>query len=172
MKPKKIDQIGCIDIGSNAIKYKQFRIIAGDNQSYSKELETYKRIPIRLGTYAFRKGKIRKKTINKLTESLDELVSNLDSKKINLIGGFATSAMRSASNGSEVCQYLNAKLNLNIHLLSGDQEAQLLNDLSNSFPTDGSYLFVDVGGGSTELFYKKSSKVMFKSLNLGAVRIY
>ena len=62
MKPKKIDQIGCIDIGSNAIKYKQFRIIADDNQSYSKELETYKRIPIRLGTDAFRKGKIRKKT--------------------------------------------------------------------------------------------------------------
>ena len=46
MNPKKIDQIGCIDIGSNAIKYKQFRIIANDNQSYSKELETYKRIPI------------------------------------------------------------------------------------------------------------------------------
>ena len=172
MNPKKIDQIGCIDIGSNAIKYKQFRIIAGDNQNYSKELETYKRIPIRLGTDAFRKGKIRKKTINKLTESLDELVSNLDSKKINLIGGFATSAMRSASNGSEVCQHLNTKLNLNIHLLSGDQEAQLLNDLSNSFPADGSYLFVDVGGGSTELFYKNSSNVMFKSLNLGAVRIY
>ena len=38
----KIDQIGCIDIGSNAIKYKQFRIIAGDNHNYSKELETYK----------------------------------------------------------------------------------------------------------------------------------
>ena len=85
MNPKKIDQIGCIDIGSNAIKYKQFRIIAGDNQNYSKELETYKRIPIRLGTDAFRKGKIRKKTINKLTESLEELVSSLDSKKINSI---------------------------------------------------------------------------------------
>ena len=77
MNPKKIDQIGCIDIGSNAIKYKQFRIIADDNQNYSKELETYKRIPIRLGTDAFRKGKIRKKTINKLTESLDELVLSL-----------------------------------------------------------------------------------------------
>ena len=65
MNPKKIDQIGCIDIGSNAIKYKQFRIIADDNQNYSKELETYKRIPIRLGTDAFRKGKIRKKKVQK-----------------------------------------------------------------------------------------------------------
>ena len=43
MNPKKIDQIGCIDIGSNAIKYKQFRIIADDNQNYSKELETFAR---------------------------------------------------------------------------------------------------------------------------------
>ena len=42
MNPKKIDQIGCIDIGSNAIKYKQFRIIADDNQNYSKELEKIK----------------------------------------------------------------------------------------------------------------------------------
>ena len=91
MNPKKIDQIGCIDIGSNAIKYKQFRIIANQNKSFSKELETYKRIPIRLGTDAFRKGKIRKKTIKKLSESLEDLVSSLDSKKINLIGGFATS---------------------------------------------------------------------------------
>ena len=79
--------------------------------------------------------------------------------------------MRSASNGSEVCQHLNAKLNLNIHLLSGDQSSAL-NDLSNSFPADGSYLFVDVGGGSTELFYKNSSNVMFKSLNLGAVKLF
>ena len=103
MVNKNIYRVGCLDLGSNAIKYKQYRI-KQDNEKFYEELEAYKRIPIRLGTDAFKKRKIKKKTVQKLVEELETLALQLNLKKINLIGGYATSAMRTASNGEEICQ--------------------------------------------------------------------
>ena len=72
MVNKSIYRLGCLDIGSNAIKYKQYRI-KRDHENFYEELEAYKRIPIRLGTDAFKKRKIKKKTAQKLVEELETL---------------------------------------------------------------------------------------------------
>ena len=116
MVNKNIYRVGCLDLGSNAIKYKQYRI-KQDNEKFYEELEAYKRIPIRLGTDAFKKRKIKKKTAQKLVEELETLALQLNLKKINLIGGYATSAMRTASNGEEICQYIKQNLDIEMTIL-------------------------------------------------------
>ena len=68
MNNKNLFRVGCLDLGSNALKYKQYRIIK-NKASLKPELETYKRIPIRLGTDVFNKGKIKKKTIKTRTKN-------------------------------------------------------------------------------------------------------
>ena len=168
---KNLFRVGCLDLGSNALKYKQYRIIKNE-ASLKPELETYKRIPIRLGTDVFNKGKIKKKTIKKIENQLSALLKQLESKNVKFIGGFATSAMRTAGNGKEVCDFLNQSFDINLKILSGEEEADLLLFLTKKYPEDGSHLFVDVGGGSTEFFYSSDKIKTSKSFNLGAVRIY
>lgn len=171
MVNKNIYRIGCLDLGSNAIKYKQYRI-KQDNEKFYEELEAYKRIPIRLGTDAFKKRKIKKKTAQKLVEELETLALQLNLKKVNLIGGYATSAMRTASNGEEICQYIKQNLDIELTILSGEDEAKLLSHLTKKYPQNGTHLFVDVGGGSTEIYYENGESKQIQSFNLGAVRVY
>ena len=171
MNNKNLFRVGCLDIGSNALKYKQYRIIKNE-ASFKQKLETDKRITIRLGTDAFNKGKIKKKTIKEIENQLSTLLKQLESKNVEFIGGFATSAMRTAGNGKEVCDFLNERFDINLKILSGEEEADLLLFLSKKYPEDGSHLFVDIGGGSTECFYSSNNIKKIKSFNLGAVRIH
>jgi|TARA_B100001939_G_C16903957_1_gene601357 exopolyphosphatase/guanosine-5'-triphosphate,3'-diphosphate pyrophosphatase len=171
MVNKSIYRLGCLDIGSNAIKYKQYRI-KRDHENFYEELEAYKRIPIRLGTDAFRKRKIKKKTVHKLVEELETLLLQLNLKNVNLIGGYATSAMRTASNGKEICHHIKQNLDIDLTILSGEDEARLLSHLTEKYPQNGTHLFVDVGGGSTEIYYENGESKQIQSFNLGAVRVY
>ena len=119
---KSTEKISCIDIGSNAIKYRQYRLI---NKELI-ELDTFKRISLRLGTDAFNEGKMLEKTYAEFFSVLKKLKKHAKKKEAKLIGLFATSAMRSFSNKEQIIKKINKDLGLQIEILSGKEEARLL----------------------------------------------
>ena len=166
----KTQRLACIDIGSNAIKYRQYRISKQKSKNFA-ELDTFKRISVRLGTDAFKFKKISSETEQKLLKSIMKLKDKADKKDVKIITGVATSAMRTASNGHKICKKIRKKTDIEIKILSGNEEAQLLNFFNyRDFKKDET-LVVDIGGGSTELFYQGNGKHLAKSFPLGAVRI-
>ncbi len=166
----KTQRLACIDIGSNAIKYRQYRISKQKSKNFA-ELDTFKRISVRLGTDAFKFKKISSETEQKLLKSIMKLKDKADKKDVKIITGVATSAMRTASNGHKICKKIRKKTDIEIKILSGNEEAQLLNFFNyRDFKRDET-LVVDIGGGSTELFYQGNGKHLAKSFPLGAVRI-
>ena len=121
----KAQRLACIDIGSNAIKYRQYRISSQKSKTFA-ELDTFKRISVRLGTDAFKFKKISSETEQKLLESIIKLKDKADKKDIKIISGVATSAMRTVSNGHKICKKITKKTDIEIKILSGNEEAQLL----------------------------------------------
>ena len=166
----KAQRLACIDIGSNAIKYRQYRISSQKSKTFA-ELDTFKRISVRLGTDAFKFKKISSETEQKLLESIIKLKEKADKKDIKIISGIATSAMRTVSNGDKICKKITKKTDIEIKILSGNEEAQLLNFFNYKSFKKEETLVVDIGGGSTEIFYHASGKNLAKSFPLGAVRI-
>ena len=166
----KTQRLACIDIGSNAIKYRQYRISKQKSTNFT-ELDTFKRISVRLGTDAFKFKKISSETEQKLLKSIMKLKDKADKKDVKIITGVATSAMRTASNGHKICKKIRKKTDIEIKILSGNEEAQLLNFFNYKDFNKEETLVVDIGGGSTELFHQGNGKHLAKSFPLGAVRI-
>ena len=166
----KTQRLACIDIGSNAIKYRQYRISKQKSTNFT-ELDTFKRISVRLGTDAFKLKKISFETEQKLLKSIIKLKDKADKKDVKIITGVATSAMRTASNGHKICKKIRKKTDIEIKILSGNEEAQLLNFFNYKDFNKEETLVVDIGGGSTELFHRGNGKHLAKSFPLGAVRI-
>ena len=166
----KTQRLACIDIGSNAIKYRQYRISKQKSTNFT-ELDTFKRISVRLGTDAFKFKKISSETEQKLLKSIMKLKVKADKKDVKIITGVATSAMRTASNGHKICKKIRKKTDIEIKILSGNEEAQLLNFFNYKDFNKEETLVVDIGGGSTELFHRGNGKHLAKSFPLGAVRI-
>ena len=134
-------------------------------------MDTFKRISVRLGTDAFKFKKISSETEQKLLESIIKLKDKADKKDIKIISGVATSAMRTVSNGHKICKKITKKTDIEIKILSGNEEAQLLNFFNYKSFKKEETVVVDIGGGSTEIFYQGNGKNLAKSFPLGAVRI-
>ena len=100
-----------------------------------------------------------------------KLKDKADKKDVKIITGVATSAMRTASNGHKICKKIRKKTEIEIKILSGNEEAQLLNFFNYKDFNKEETLVVDIGGGSTELFHQGNGKHLAKSFPLGAVRI-
>ena len=172
MKSKKTFQrIAAVDIGSNAIKFKQFRIRTSKNL-YPLELDTFKRIDLRLGQDVFETNKISEESEKRLIQELKNLSKQVKKRNVEWAGICATSATRNALNGSEVCSKIEEVCETSVKILSGRQEAYYLRD-ANTRKIDNlkKPIYVDVGGGSTEIYMRNSSKELYESFDLGAVRI-
>ena len=172
MKSKKTFQrIAAIDIGSNAIKFKQFRIRTSKNL-YPLELDTFKRIDLRLGKDVFETNRISEESEKRLIQELKNLSKQVKKRNVEWAGICATSATRNALNGSEVCSKIEEVCETSVKILSGRQEAYYLRD-ANTRKIDNlkKPIYVDVGGGSTEIYMRNSSKELYESFDLGAVRI-
>ena len=116
----KTQRLACIDIGSNAIKYRQYRISKQKSTNFT-ELDTFKRISVRLGSDAFKFKKISSETEQKLLKSIMKLKVKADKKDVKIITGVATSAMRTASNGHKICKKIRKKTDIEIKILSGNE---------------------------------------------------
>ena len=159
----KNQRLACIDIGSNAIKYRQYRISTKKRKVFA-ELDTFKRISVRLGTDAFKFKKISSETEQKLLESIIKLKDKADKKDIKIISGVATSAMRTVSNGHKICKKITKKTDIEIKILSGNEEAQLLNFFNyKSFKKEETYSIMSLSG-KLKLFKFYVFKILSKSV--------
>ena len=172
MKSKKIFQrIAAVDIGSNAIKFKQFRIRTSKNL-FPLELDTFKRIDLRLGQDVFETNRISEESEKSLIQELKNLTNKVRKRKIEWAGICATSATRNAVNGNEVCSKIEEACQTPVNILSGKQEAYYLKGANTRKIENLNHpIYVDVGGGSTEIYMRNASEEFYESFDLGAVRI-
>ena len=170
MKKSEFHRIATIDIGTNGIKFKQYRIDV--NKKSKIQQDTFSRVNIRLGEDVFNYGLISENTQKKLFKELSKLIESVKKRNIKWIGICATSAMRSAENGKDICERLASELNVDVRLLSGNDEAYFLKYLNTKKIMDlNNYLSIDIGGGSTELHIKHGDEEYLQSVDLGAVRL-
>jgi exopolyphosphatase / guanosine-5'-triphosphate,3'-diphosphate pyrophosphatase len=166
-------KFAAIDIGSNAVRLLISNVYDGINGSSFKKSSLI-RLPIRLGEDVFVNGKISEKKELRLTKAMSAFKNMIDIHEVISFRACATSAMREASNGKEVAERIFESTGVNIEIVSGTAEAEIIyanhiaEDLDNKFD----YLYIDVGGGSTELTlfsngYIKASR----SFNIGTIRL-
>ncbi len=164
---------GAIDIGSNAVRLmvKAIREEAGEIRS---DKVAYTRIPIRLGEDVFETGRISPAKQEALTLAIEAFHLLLQSMGVEEFRACATSAMREATNGPEVVEAIRDRTGVSIEIIRGREEADLIfsNFSIASLDRDRDYVYVDVGGGSTEITLIRSGKrVEAKSFRIGSVRL-
>ncbi|MEK6477581.1 phosphatase [Catalinimonas sp. 4WD22] len=170
-------KLAAIDIGSNAIRLQVSSVIRYEEKTTFKKLE-YVRFPLRLGQDVFevtednpshRIGAERAAKFLKLMKAFKLLI---DLYEVDDYMGCATSAMREAENGPELIEQVRQEYGLELQIIDGDAEAEILNiALMSHLEENKTYLHIDVGGGSTELnLYVNKEKVMAHSFPIGSVR--
>ncbi|PQA59441.1 Ppx/GppA phosphatase family protein [Siphonobacter curvatus] len=165
-------KLAAIDIGSNAARLQISKVLDNEGVLTFKKVE-YVRFPLRLGMDVFTTGSISAEGEVRLYKMLHsfKLLIELHECKDYLI--CATSAMREASNASDIVTRIEGQLDMKIHIIEGAKEAELINNVVvQSLDTDTNYLHVDVGGGSSELnLYVNRQKVASRSFKIGSVRL-
>ncbi|MEX1383241.1 Ppx/GppA phosphatase family protein [Lutibacter sp.] len=171
----KIEKLAGIDIGSNAIRLLVANVITEKNNEHpSFKKSALVRVPIRLGADTFLKGSISEENKNRLIKALEAFKLLMEVHGVQNYYACATSAMREAKNGKEVVQEIFEKTNVKINLIDGKKEAAIIfsTDLTNIIENDKSYVYVDVGGGSTEITIFSNGKIInSKSFKIGTVRL-
>jgi len=171
----KIEKLAGIDIGSNAIRLLVANVITeqnGSNPIFNKSALV--RVPIRLGADTFISGKISEENKDRMIKALEAFKLLMDVHGVQKYKACATSAMREAKNGIEVAKDIFEKTGVEIDIIDGKKEAKIIfaTDLSAIITADNSYLYIDVGGGSTEItLFSKGKIVISKSFKIGTVRM-
>lgn len=166
-------KFAAIDIGSNAIRLLFANVIELNNKVMFKKSSLF-RVPIRLGEDVFTSGEIGIKKIDLLLKTMQAFKLLIEVHEVVSFRAVATSAMREAKNGPEIIDEIYQKCGLSIEIISGNTEADLIfqNKDDDELKSDVPYLFIDVGGGSTELsLFKNKKLIASQSFNLGTVRM-
>jgi len=163
-----------IDIGSNAIRLLVGNVIELEGREPIFRKSSLVRVPIRLGADVFKSKQISEENIVRMTDTMEAFKLLMRSHKVVDYRACATSAMREAENGEAVVKHIYKKTGVNINIIDGNDEAAIIanTDLKSLISSDRSYLYVDVGGGSTEFtLYSNKEVVASKSFKLGTVRL-
>lgn len=165
--------LAAIDIGSNAA-----RLLICEVVKHGSEIEFNKlnliRIPLRLGFDVFEKGYIGFRKKKMLLNTIDAFSALLKVYEVDHYIACATSAMRDASNSKEIIKEIKAETGIKVEVITGDLEAEIIyeNHIAELLDATKSYLYIDVGGGSTEVtLFHKSAVAFQKSFNIGTVRL-
>lgn len=162
-----------IDIGSNAMRLLFCRVYTVDGKPHFSKEELI-RMPIRLGEDVFLNGKISEVKANRLVTALKGFNELIKAYGVDGFKAVATSAMRDASNGVEVISRIKAEAGLEVEIIDGKNEASLVfsNHIEEILNPRYAYLYIDVGGGSTELtLYYDEKVIAARSFNIGTVRM-
>lgn len=165
-------KFAAIDIGSNAARLQISSVLDNEGMISFKRVE-YVRFALRLGHDVFTDGSISPESEVRIFKLMHAYKLLMDLHEVQDYSICATSAMREASNSSEIITRVHKILDMKIHLIDGTREAELINDVVvKSLNPKKNYLHIDVGGGSTELnFYKNQEKFATKSFKIGSVRL-
>lgn len=167
-------RLAAIDIGSNAARLLISDIITGTNGIPEFLKMALVRVPLRLGFDVFDKGEISEEKTVKIIKTIKSYKLLLDVYDVKHIKACATSAMRDAANSPQLIKRIKDETGIDIEIISGDQEASFIyeNHIAEQLAKDESYLYIDVGGGSTELTFFSDGELLFKkSFNIGTIRL-
>jgi exopolyphosphatase / guanosine-5'-triphosphate,3'-diphosphate pyrophosphatase len=168
-------KFSAIDIGSNAVRLLFSNVVEDGNTSETVFFKSsLVRVPIRLGEDVFVYGEIKQDKIEKLVHAMHAFNHLMQIQKVISYRACATSAMREASNGNEVTEYIFKQTGIKIDIISGEEEAELLSMMREVelVENGNNHLFVDVGGGSTEIsLFSNRKKVISHSFDIGTIRI-
>lgn len=170
----KFNTIAAIDIGSNAVRLLINNIENDKGKTVFKKV-AYLRVPIRLGEDTFGKGAIGDSKLYRLNEAMIGFSHIMRAYKVSEFKAYATSAMRDAGNGAEVVELIRENSGIDITIITGKEEAEIIfqaGGLNDVMDKSRNYLYVDVGGGSTEVvIYSKQQKIESRSFQIGTVRM-
>ncbi len=163
-------KLAAIDIGSNAIRFQISRVIDDASEIKIKKLE-YVRFPLRLGQDVFISNEISAEREEKFFKLMKAFKILMDLYEVDYYMACATSAMREAKNGIEITRNIERKLDLEIKIINGDEEAWLINKVIMNNLNEDHIVHIDVGGGSTEInVYNGREKINSESFKIGSVR--
>lgn len=169
-----IKKFAAIDIGSNAMRLLITNIVEQDDKETQFNKSSLVRVPIRLGQDAFTVGEISEDNISRMVDAMKAFKLLMKVHKVEKYLACATSAMREAYNGKEVVEIIKNKADIKIEIIDGKKEAAIIasTDLHHLLKTEQTYLYVDVGGGSTEFSLFSNGKIVAsKSFKAGTVRL-
>jgi exopolyphosphatase/guanosine-5'-triphosphate,3'-diphosphate pyrophosphatase len=169
----KIEKYAAIDIGSNAIRMLVSNVINDHNEIYFLK-NSLVRVPIRLGQDSFTSGEISDKNTKRIIKSMKAFKLLMKVHGVKDYLAFATSALRSATNGNKVVEKVLEKSGIKVEIIDGKKEAKIISNTNvfNTIDRKKTFLYVDVGGGSTEFSILKNGKPLnSKSFKIGTVRL-
>ena len=169
-----IKKYAAIDIGSNAMRLLVANIVEEKGKETRFSKSALVRLPIRLGQDAFTIGDISEDNIDRMVDAMSAYKLLMKVHKVERYVALATSAMREATNGNEVIAIIKEKAGIDIQIIDGKTEAAIIasTDLHYLLKTEKTYLYVDVGGGSTEFsLFSDGKMIASKSFKIGTVRL-
>ena len=169
----KIKKYAAIDIGSNAIRVLISNVIE-TKEGVHFQKNALVRAPIRLGEDSFTLGEISKKSLKRMVNAMKAFKLLMKVHHVSHYQAFATSALREANNRGDVVEQVKKKTGIKIEIIDGRKEAEIISNskISDFLNSQKTFLFLDVGGGSTEFtFINEGRRVCSKSFKIGTVRL-
>ncbi|MEO7767280.1 MAG: exopolyphosphatase [Ferruginibacter sp.] len=166
--------LAAIDIGSNAARLLITEVSTDHKGDTAFNKINLVRVPLRLGFDVFELGFIPKSKIGMILQTMKAYKHLCNAYEVTHIKACATSAMRDAKNASDIIRKVKLETSIEIEVITGDLEAGLIyeNHVAENMDKDHSYLYIDVGGGSTELsFFSNGILIYKKSFNIGTIRL-
>ena len=170
----EIKKYGAIDIGSNAIRLLISNVIVSDDKEPQFKKSSLVRVPIRLGADAFTSGIISEQNVRRMIDAIEAFKLLMNVHGVKTYKACATSAMREAKNGSEIVEKIKIQTGVKVDIIGGKEEAAIISstDLNQLIEGNHTYLYVDVGGGSTEItVFTRGKIITSKSFKIGTVRL-
>lgn len=169
----QIKKFAAIDIGSNSVRLLIEHVMESEKEVLFKK-NALVRVPVRLGEAAFTSHKIPEATIVRLIDAMQSFRYLMKANEVLHYKGGATSALREAQNGAAIVRRIEEETGVKIQIISGATEAKMIFASQKSFATKlkDKCLFVDVGGGSTEMtLFSKGEIIAAESFDIGTIRI-
>jgi exopolyphosphatase / guanosine-5'-triphosphate,3'-diphosphate pyrophosphatase len=167
-------KLAAIDIGSNAARLLIAEVTLDEKKIPSFNKLNLIRVPLRLGFDVFESGVISKERTGMVMQTMKAYKHLMNAYGVEHLKACATSAMRDAKNAADLIRKIKLETDIAIEVISGDLEANLIyeNHVAENMDKDHSYLYIDVGGGSTELsFFSNGLLTYKKSFNIGTIRL-
>ena len=167
-------RLAAIDIGSNAARLLISDVVRNSEGKPDFNKLNLVRVPLRLGFDVFEKKEISAVKTEMIIQTIRAYKCLIDVYEVKHIKACATSAMRDAANSAEIIARVKNETGIEIRIISGDEEASVIyeNHVAESLDKDHSYMYIDVGGGSTELTFFSQNQMVFKqSFNIGTIRL-
>ncbi|WP_338410870.1 exopolyphosphatase [uncultured Flavobacterium sp.] len=169
-----IKKFAAIDIGSNAMRLLVTNIVEQKDKQTQFNKSALVRVPIRLGQDAFTLGSISQENIDRMLDALKAFKLLMKVHKVEQYKVCATSALREAQNAKEIVAFIKEEADIKIDIIDGKMEAAIIaaSDLKQFINSEKTYLYVDVGGGSTEFsLFVEGKIIVSKSFKNGTVRL-